>query len=672
MASGRPDVRWLAKARAPIAFCLAGAAAGAALYFGNLAYVSTTASTAVPAPTSVSLPTIPEETQAGLPASNIVILADESGSIAESPAAIQGERQAASEIVQAEWSPQSQIAIYGFGSAPPGEPAAGAVQQYCGLTELTSSAARAGLANCAADIFPRSQGQGYNTDFAAAMKQAEETLSGSDAQDSAPIVFILTDGQLDVGQPNPYASTAAAGDTTAQAELTGVILPQLKSLGAQVWPVGFGFAAPRELAQFAHGGAQVNPQCPARASTPQPAIVPPGVTGLAEAEDIQQELLASFAAARCAAAELQPWRTLEPGQSIAYPVAINPLATFGSFTVNKGAPGVRVTYSDPGGHAVTDSTTSPAGHIGSADYILTTGGPQSSQESLRLSGLQPGTWQVTLTNQTTVPQAVGVSVVWQGQVQPDIAFSPQVGASGQPVRISVKPAVDSTPLPPIDLARLAVSLAVQWTPASAVQQVPTALDSATGTFTGTTIVPSGASGNASITATIQADGVQGTAESTLPLNPGGGLSVSLDIPPGTTVLPGGSVSAQAQVNNQGQPPTDIMFSLGDLASGVDASITAPAGPVQVSPGQMSVPVTIRIAPSTRLGPVLGTIRWAIAGQGTITPADWFPAGYVDVTVENPAKAFWSLWWFWLAPGALAAAAGSLALARRRYLIKKRT
>jgi hypothetical protein len=39
MASGRPDFRWSAKARAPVAFCLAGAAAGAALYFGNLACV---------------------------------------------------------------------------------------------------------------------------------------------------------------------------------------------------------------------------------------------------------------------------------------------------------------------------------------------------------------------------------------------------------------------------------------------------------------------------------------------------------------------------------------------------------------------------------------------------------------------------------------------------------
>ena len=60
MASGRPDFRWSAKARAPVAFCLAGAAAGAALYFGNLAYVSSAKS--VPAvaivPASIAVPTV--------------------------------------------------------------------------------------------------------------------------------------------------------------------------------------------------------------------------------------------------------------------------------------------------------------------------------------------------------------------------------------------------------------------------------------------------------------------------------------------------------------------------------------------------------------------------------------------------------------------------------------
>jgi len=49
---------------------------------------------------------------------NVVILADESGSMQQYPSEISGERQAAAQIVQEEWSPQSQIAIYGFGSAP--------------------------------------------------------------------------------------------------------------------------------------------------------------------------------------------------------------------------------------------------------------------------------------------------------------------------------------------------------------------------------------------------------------------------------------------------------------------------------------------------------------------------------------------------------------------------
>ena len=71
MASGRPDVRWSAKARAPVAFCLAGAAAGAALYFGNLAYVSSTArvpaggASAAAGPSPVSVPGFPPPTVAG-------------------------------------------------------------------------------------------------------------------------------------------------------------------------------------------------------------------------------------------------------------------------------------------------------------------------------------------------------------------------------------------------------------------------------------------------------------------------------------------------------------------------------------------------------------------------------------------------------------------------------
>jgi hypothetical protein len=43
MASGRPDLRWAAKAAAATAFCLAGAVAGAGLYGGDLAYIKANA-----------------------------------------------------------------------------------------------------------------------------------------------------------------------------------------------------------------------------------------------------------------------------------------------------------------------------------------------------------------------------------------------------------------------------------------------------------------------------------------------------------------------------------------------------------------------------------------------------------------------------------------------------
>jgi hypothetical protein len=63
MAASRQDIRWAAKAGASTAFCLAGAVAGAFLYFGNLTYVrgETPSSAALPPglvePPNAELPT---------------------------------------------------------------------------------------------------------------------------------------------------------------------------------------------------------------------------------------------------------------------------------------------------------------------------------------------------------------------------------------------------------------------------------------------------------------------------------------------------------------------------------------------------------------------------------------------------------------------------------------
>ena len=579
---------------------------------------------------------------------NVVILADESGSMAQSQNAIAGEQQASIEIIQAAWSSKSQIAVYGFGSAPPtrGASPSQAVDKLCGLTELNTAGNLDNLTRCANEIKPRSQIEGYNTDFAAALTEAESVLSAPDPLRRVSLVFILTDGTLDLGNE---AATVAA-----QQQISGTILPSLESAGIEAWPVGFGQADAGELSQFASGGAQVNPYCPAdTGAAPKVAVVPPGVTGAPETQDIQQALLGAFAAASCGTISPGSWTTLPPGGSITVPVTIDPLTTLGSIVVNKGNPRVDVTYTDPDGGTVSGNTTNtqPAGFLDGAAFALTTGGAQSSQEALRLDSPVPGQWKVTFTNPSAVAQTVGVSVVWQGQVFPDVNFSPQVGDSGQPLQIQVRPAIHSAPVPASELSKLTLDLAVQWTQNGARQQVAARLDAATGEFVGTVLVPSG-KGIATVTATVQERGVQGTAVAEVSYQPGGGMNVDLNIPRGIRVNPGGSLSETAIVDNVGQPPTSIEFVLGGLGEGVVASIAQPSHPVPIGSGRDQVPVTIRFGSQTR-GEVLGTVQYEVTGSGALNTA-----AFLNVNVEPPPT---TPWWVWTLIAIAAAALVGLLL-----------
>jgi len=120
-------------------------------------------------------------------------------------------------------------------------------------------------------------------------------LGAPQAVNRLPLVFILTDGQLDVGQNSPYSgwpSSDAAGNAAAQKLITDPstgILHELRDIGAGIWPVGFGQADKGELSLFAGGGAQND--CPAGSgATPEAAIVPPSVTGSAENREVEDFL----------------------------------------------------------------------------------------------------------------------------------------------------------------------------------------------------------------------------------------------------------------------------------------------------------------------------------------------------------------------------------------------
>ena len=602
-----------------------------------------------------------------------VILADESGSMQDYASEVAGERQAAAQIVQEEWSPQSKIAIYGFGSAPDerGAQAQAAIDQYCAPTELTNNAARTTLAECAAEIKPRTEAQGYNTDFAAALTQALDVLSASSGTDRLPLVFILTDGQLDEGPNSPYAgwgSTDAAGTAAAQELITNPstgILRRLREAGAEVWPVGFGEADSTELNLFAKGGAQN--ACPAGSGAiPSATIIPPSVTGPEETEAIQSDLVGAFAEARCAVSVKPAWKNLPSGGSVTETVTISPLATLGSLVVDKGDPRVTVTYTDPAGHEFSDRDLNGqiSDSVDGAAYVLT-GQSQSPLETVRLDDPLPGPWKVTFTSAPGVSaQMVGLSLVWQGEVQ--LEFIKQaIGEPGQPYTLAFQVATRSAPVQARALAGFMAGFTVQW--AGGQQSAVKASLDASGDFDATVMVPQNANGIARATATLAGPGIQGQEGAAFHVNPGGGLTVALNIPPGTTVAPGGTITAQATVYTNGLSATSIVFSLGNLGDGVLATLS-PAGQVQIGSGRQSIPVVIRFGPRTRLGPALGTIQWAPANQGTPTSSDWLAIDSLDVDIEYPPTPFVQQPWFLsVLSVAFAAAigAGVLLLVKRR-------
>ena len=173
---------------------------------------------------------------------NVIVLADESASIHS----FAGEQQAAAEIANAAWSAKSQVAIYGFGSAPPGEPEDDAATKICGLTPVATSQDIATLDGCAGRIKGRPS-DAWNTDFNAALTVAGKVLSaqGAAGQGRAQLIFMLTDGTLDLG--------TGPGTAAAKQQLYGVVLPGLAQQGVEVWPVGFGAADVPTLTKIAGG-----------------------------------------------------------------------------------------------------------------------------------------------------------------------------------------------------------------------------------------------------------------------------------------------------------------------------------------------------------------------------------------------------------------------------------
>src|SRR5215472_14997120 len=101
---------------------------------------------------------------------DVVMLVDESGS--ETPAKVADEKQTAGTIVQTMLNPHSRVTVVGFGGANGVVPSQSRVDVTCQPT-IASGAQNLGyLASCVGKLHRRSEQEGNDTDYAAALQQA--------------------------------------------------------------------------------------------------------------------------------------------------------------------------------------------------------------------------------------------------------------------------------------------------------------------------------------------------------------------------------------------------------------------------------------------------------------------------------------------------------------------
>ncbi|MFD8464908.1 VWA domain-containing protein [Streptomyces cyaneofuscatus] len=511
---------------------------------------------------------------------NYAVAVDQSHSL--EPGDIEAEKAAATRIALGNVSASSHITVFGFASAD--NDTQRAVDPACPRTRL-DAAGRESVGACVDKLRQRKENEGTGTDFPAAILQGvHELTSGTDP--SVPrVLFLLTDGILDVSTSESYGAESHREDEgKRRLELA---LKSAAAKNVQIWPLGFG---PRpdqaQLDRMAAGGYQ-------KGCVDLPSARPTArkVSG---ARDVGPALERAFAAAHCL--RYQPGPSKRPPATL--PITISPLATVGSIVVDKGDPEVTVTYTDPLGNKVPTT-----GKFAGSEFELAGGG--STVEALKIIDPVPGEWKVDVKapeGHRSLP--VAVSVLWQGELRGTITMDPPSPQPGQRTTVTMRLQTrdDYEIKDPADYAGLKVRSELTgdgFTP----QPLRLADDGKgpdpegnDGSFTGTVTVPKSADGALKVRGTLTASGLSADTRSE-------GGQVAPGTLPVTTALgpvrgsghPGGTVTANLAVTNSSDAPHTLRLSLADVRAGL---LTLSPSEIVVKPGaSASHEVTVRIGPA---------------------------------------------------------------------------
>ncbi|MBB5957003.1 hypothetical protein FHS29_003596 [Saccharothrix tamanrassetensis] len=325
----------------------------------------------------------------------IVVLIDESGSVV--PDDLAREREAAALIAASELSPDSTVTVLGFASDDTGT--GSAVDVVCPRMKSSGAAEREQFAGCIQKPRAWPPGEGVGGDHAQALAHAVAQFGPATTDTGPRLVFLLTDGRLDVIDSPEYGATAPPDvrTRTAMGRLKET-LAVARDKHVQIWPIGFGTADRGELDEYAAGGYRTTCRGPA------PEAHMAGGSG-----ELPRAVVSTLATSRCTGSGQVRSVPLVGRDEVQLPVTVPAHAVAVSIIVLKGDSVVAAKYFDPSSAEVTKAGPGASGAVSTQFGAV---------EVLRLTTPKPGVWHVRLTPPVDVGKwEVSASVAWATAIE---------------------------------------------------------------------------------------------------------------------------------------------------------------------------------------------------------------------------------------------------------------
>ena len=565
---------------------------------------------------------------------DVVMLIDESGS--ETPVSVAQEKQVAATIGQSMLNPASRVTVVGFGGVNGVAPDQDPISVACQPTIASGSEHLNYLATCVNSLHQRTEAEGDDTDYAAALGQAMTYLNPdtSYGQQSPPgaqkVILMMTDGGVDVHRDTKqYGTDWLSGEKQAVNEQ----LALAKQDSVQLWTLGMGTDITSSDFQYLQYLTRQGAQSTC-GNGPKPHA-----TLVTDRADALAALNQLYAEASCDGVSVSPDKQLGNGtQTGTLQVTIPAIASNAAISVDRGDPGVQVQFYEPNGTLWTDASA--------------ISGNGSAVDVLHVNNPMPGTWTMRLTAPPSLQnETIDATAFWQGAVRALIIANPSSALPGQKINVTLSvlgsngnPITDPASIQNLQ-AGVVVSgdgLAQTSVPVSNAGET-SAGGTGVANYTGSFPAPAG-TGTLTFSGTTEGYGLYATGiPASVQVSPvASGLQATVQFPAAASVQAGSTVSGDVIFSNSTGSAKPVRIALASVGT-PDATLTSPSGPVSVTAGNPPEQAfTISIAKDAPVGSTWLRVQVSDASTAGVVYADQL----LDVTVTKPpgflAKYLWVL------------------------------